>query len=335
MGSKRKKIEVIRADDIAYLDERAQAYLAEQDRFDANILSTGTGFFFKRQLEHVFATTLTANIPPPNAFRLFPIDSSVPEGAKSYTQRLMEPVGEATIISNFADDLPRVNVVRREERRGIRMLGDSYGYTVQDIMAARFAGEPLDTTLGMAAREAIERKHNRLCWFGDAEAGLWGVLRHPYIPRYIFSEPLSENASSADALIAEVNAMLNGVNSLTKTTAQVDTLVLPPDEFAYIHSAPRSATTDTTIAEFLLAKNKWLKNIEQAWELDADENNDTALCLAYRKNEMSAKYVAPINFRQLPVERRNLEFVINNIGSSGGFYTPRPLEMVVGELTRP
>ena len=44
------------------------------------------------------------------------------------------------------------------------------------------------------------------------------------------------------------------------------------------------------------------------------------------------KYVAPLMFRQLPVERRNLEFVVNNIGQSGGFYTPKPLHMVKGNL---
>lgn len=330
----KSKIEVIRADDVQFIDERARLHLDGDMRFDSDVLSAGTGFFFRRQLEHIFAETLTAKIPPPNAFRLFPIDSSVPEGAKGYTQRIMEPVGEATIIANYADDLPRVNVVRREERRGIRMIGDSYGYSVQDIMAARFAGEPLDVTLGLAAREAIERKHNRLAWFGDEEAGLWGVLRHPYIPRFIFTEPIDKAATSSDEIIAQINQMLNGVNALTKTTAQVDTLVLPPDEYAYIHSTPRSANSDTTIADFILAKSPFLTRIEQAWELDQDQNDGKALALAYRRDISVVKYVAPITFRQLPVERRNLEFVVNNIGSSGGFYTPRPLEMVVGELVR-
>jgi hypothetical protein len=327
-----KTIEVISRMDEGYLDDQAEMYSA-QNRMDAGVLAAGTGYFFKRQLEHVFTETLTANLPVPNFSRFFPIDTSVREGAKGYTQRIMEPVGEAIIISNFGDDLPRVNVVRREERRSIKMLGDAYGYSVQDIMAARFAGEPLDTSLGLAAREAIERKHNRLCFWGDEENGLWGILRHPYIPRFIFSEQLSSAASSADAIIAQINAMVNGVNSLTKTTAQVDTVVLPPDEYAYIHSA-RITDTNITIAEFILKNSPFLKRFEQSWECDADENDGQALCFAYRKDPMSVKYVAPITFRQLPVERRNLEFVINNIGSSGGFYTPRPLEMVIGELLR-
>ena len=327
--NKQRVLEVIRQDDIDFIDHKASSM-----RMDAGILSTGTGYFFKRQLEHIFENTLEANIPEPNFSKFFPLDTSISEGAKAYTQRLMEPVGEAKIIGNFGDDLPRVNVVRREERRAIQMLGDSYGYSVQDIMAARFSGEPLDSDLGFAAREAIERKHNRLCWYGDLSAQLWGVLDHPYVPRSIFTEPLSAAATSSDAIINQVNAMINGVNSLTKTTAQVNRVGLPPAEYTYIHSA-RIPDTNITIAEFILKAHadKGLQFL-QAWELDADENDGQALAIAYRQDIASVKYVAPITFRQLPVERRNLEFVVNNLGSSGGFYPPRPLEMVVGELLR-
>ena len=326
--SRPKQNSVIRQDDLDYINQKAREL-----RQDASIMTTGTGYFFQRQLEYIFERTLKANIPAPNFSKFFPVDSSVGEGAKSYTQRLMEPVGEAKIISSYGDDLPRVNVVRREKRRAIQMLGDSYGYSVQDIMAARFAGEPLDTQLGMAAREAIERKHNRLCWYGDQSAQLWGVLDHPYIPRFIFSQSLNED-STADEIIGQLNAMINGVNTLTKTTGQVNRVGLPPDEYTYIHSA-RIPDTNITIAEFVLKahQDKDLQFL-QSWELDADENDGQALAIAYRQDEASVKYVAPVPFRQLPVERRNLEFVINNIASSGGFYTPRPLEMVIGELLR-
>jgi hypothetical protein len=327
---------LVRQDDIAWLDNEVKHRFASRgQRSDSDILSSGTGYFFQRQLNHIYAETLQADVAPPNFMKCFSIDTSVPEGAKSYTQRLQEPVGEATIIANFANDLPRVNTTRKEETRGIKYIGDSYSYSVQDIMAARFAGEPLDRDLGVAAREAIERKHNLLCWFGDEEHDLWGVLRHPYIPQYNFTEPISDAASSADAIIDELNAMINGVNSLTEQNAQVDTLVLPPDEYAYIFSTPRSATTDTTIGEFLLMNNAFLKNggsIKQAWELKAELNGGQARCLAYRNDPRNVKYVAPLVFRQLPVERRNLEFVINNIGQSGGFYTPKPLHMVKGNL---
>lgn len=328
--------QIIDAADIEFIDRAVKLRLEAQGggsrRFDADVTEVGNGYFFKRQLEFIYAETLEADIPAPNALRMFPIDSQPREGAKSYTQRIYEPVGTAQIISNFADDLPRVNVVKREETRGLKYLGDSYGYTVQDIMAARFAGEPLDTTLGASAREAIERKHNRLCWYGEADAQLWGVLRHPYIPRYIFDEEIGASATDADSIINQVNNFLNVVDDVTKTVAKVDTVGFPPAEYNYLHQT-RIPDTMSSIADFILKAHPGL-TIEKCWELDADLNNGTALAIAYRKSAQNAKYVAPTVFRQLPVERKNLEFIINNLAVSGGFYSPKPLHLCVGELVR-
>ena len=117
--SNRSKIKVIKNDDIQFIDEHARQH-------NDGVLTTSNGLYFKRQLEFVFAETLQASIPAPNAFRFFPISAEVGEGFKEYTQRLMEPVGEAVIISNFADDLPRVNMAMKEITMAIKMLGDAY-----------------------------------------------------------------------------------------------------------------------------------------------------------------------------------------------------------------
>lgn len=317
---------VLHTDHMEWLDVQTA-----QRRADAGILTQASGLFFKRQLEYQFSEVLKADIPAPNAFRFFPISTEVGEGHKEYTQKMMQPVGEAIIVSNYADDLPRVNVAMREITYPIKMIGDSYGYSVDDIAHAQVAGLSLDPTLAMAAREAIERKHNKLCWWGDPETGIPGLLNHAYIPRFIFANALAAGATPAD-VVDEVNAFINSVNSLTKTTANVDTLLLPPDEYAWIMSTPRSTTSDTTIGQYLIMNNPFLQRIEQAWELAPELNGGKRLAVAYRANSQNVKYVAPVDFRALPVERRNLEFVINCIGKSGGFYTPRPLQMVIGEL---
>ena len=329
-------IKLINDGDIQFVDTTVKNHLAANKgrrgaRADA--LEPGSGYFFARELEYIYAETLKADIPEPNFSKLFDIDSSPREGQKSYTQRLYEPTGKADIISNMADDLPRVNVVKREETRDIHYMGDSYGYSVQDIMAAQFAGDPLDATLGEAAREAIERGHNDLCFFGSPEHKIWGVLRHPYIPRYLFSEQIGAGATDVDAIIDQINAMINAPNRITKTVAVVDQLALPPAEFDFIHQT-RIPDTMSTIAEFINKAHPGL-TMHKCWELDAELNDGVALAIAYRKSPTNAKYVAPTVFRQLPVERRNLEFVTNCVGVSGGFYSPKPLHICVGELVRP
>jgi hypothetical protein len=325
MSTKNKRRVVIDRADVEFIDQ----YQSSQ-RSD-NLTAVGGGLFFKRQLEHIFSATIMADLPMPNALAMFDRDTEVGEGATEYTQRMMEPTGEAVIITNYADDLPEVNVVLREETRKIKHIGASYGYSVADILSAQMAGMSLDSTLGMSVREAIERKHNSLLWWGEPSAGIWGVLRHPNIPRIAFVNPFN-STSTPDDIIAEVNAFINSVNSLNKTTAFVDTVGLPTDAYTYIHNTPRSATSDTTIAEFLLSKNPFLKKFVQVWELDASLNDNQALIIGYRKSPMVIKYVAPIIFRQEPVQRKNLYFSVPCMASNGGIYAPKPLEIVIGEI---
>ena len=328
--SKPKKIEVIRADDVQFIDSHASTHSMRGD----SAFSVSTGMFFKSQLEYTFTQALTATIPKPNALSLFSINTEVNEGATTYKQRMYEPTGEAVIISNFASDLPRVNVTQSEASANLKYIGDSYSYSMEDIMAARFAGEPLDTTLGVAAREISENKHNKMAWWGDRSHNIRGVLTHDFIPRYLNAVPFDATAASADAIITELIAILNASSKLTKTAAKADTLILDPDAYSYIMHAPRSATSDTSIGEYLLTKFKDRGlQVFEAWELGKEFNNGKALGVAYRRAlSISQSYVASLLFRQEPVRRVNLEFVVDCLGKSGGFYAPRPLEIIVFEL---
>lgn len=309
------------------------AWLDNQVRSDRGILEPRTGLFFKNKLEYTMRRALSMNLPAPNLFRYFMINDEVAEGATSYSQEIQEAVGRAIVISDYGADLPRVNVTKSKVSRGIVDIGDAYSYTYKQIKAAQFAGEPLDTTLGGAAREVTERKHNELGWWGDDEHDLFGVLNHPHIPRYLFGAPLLDG-TTPKVIMNMLNAYLDSVNTLTETAAQADTLLLPPDEYMYIKNTMIGDGSEKTILEWLLSKREELRTVGQCWELAPKYNNGQALCVAFRNNELVATYVAPQMFRQMPVQRNNLEWVVDCVGTSGGFYSRRPLEMVIGELKR-
>lgn len=300
---------------------------------DADVYAAGSGYFFKKELQHTFRRALEAKIPAPNAMMLFDTASEIQKGADSYVQRIEEPLGEAIIIANFAMDLPRVNVTQREEVKQIQWLGASYGYSVKDIAAARYANKPLNRTLGITARKIIERKHNRLAWFGDYEHNLDGILNNDDIPRVIMVNAIDSNSTPA-TIEDELMTVLNTTRTLTKTTSKITDLGLPPAEYAYIHSTSRSQDNNTTIAQFLLMANSWLERIHEVWELDADENGGTALALGWDRDSDGLRYEMVEQFSQLPVERNGLEFEVNTLGISGGANVRRPLEAFVAELVR-
>ena len=82
----------------------------------------------------------------------------------------------AKIISNYATDLPRADVKGKPTTAIIKSLGDSYGYSIQEMRASAMAGKSLDARKAESARYQIDYLNNKIAWNGDAETGLRGVL---------------------------------------------------------------------------------------------------------------------------------------------------------------
>jgi len=123
------------------------------DQQDLNVitasgkLDANESIYFARQLEQIRAKAYDVKKVPLNALAFMPVDTSINPGAESITYRQYDGVGMAKIISNYADDLPRSDVVGKEFTSPVRGVGASYGYTIQDIRAAQFTGSSLTNKL--------------------------------------------------------------------------------------------------------------------------------------------------------------------------------------------
>lgn len=236
------------------------------DQMDADLYRSVTradaneSAFFARQLEHVRAKTYDVKRPDLSAWMLFPIDTSVGSGAKTITYRQYDQVGSARVISAYADDLPRSDILAKEFTSNVRSIGNSYGYDVQEIRYAMQAGVALDSKKAAAARRASDQTVNSVAWFGDADHGLPGFLTNANIPGYTI--PADGTGSSklfstktADQIIRDMNGIVNQVRIQTKGVHRANQLWMPIAQHAYIASTPRSSTSDTTILEFFLRVN--------------------------------------------------------------------------------
>ena len=65
--------------------------------------------------------------PEFTALTLFPVTHEVPEGAETVTYYSYDKTGMAKIISNYATDLPRVDVKGEPTTVPVKSIGDSYG----------------------------------------------------------------------------------------------------------------------------------------------------------------------------------------------------------------
>lgn len=273
--------------------------------------------FFARELDYIKSKSYDKVYPEFTALNHFPITHEVPEGAETTTYYSYEKTGYADIISNYATDLPRADVKGEPTTAMIKSIGDSYGYSVQDMRASRMAGKSLDTRRAEAARYAAERKVNEIAFAGDKKNKLMGMLSTENdIPLYTLSDTEGKTSwkeKSAYEILDDINGMFGYQAQITQDVERADTLVLPPDVFIDI-STRQIPNTGYTVKKFLMENAPYLKEIYSAPELSAANaaTNPYGVNVAMLYTNSAEKFSLeiPMPFYQYPLQIRNLETII-------------------------
>jgi len=299
-------------------------------------LDAGESAFFARELESVKAQVYNVLYPEYTATRLIPVDSSAGAGAETITYRSFDRVGMAKIISNYADDLPRSDVFGKEFTINVKTIGGSFGYNIMEVRNASKAGRPLQQMKATATRQSNEQKVNNLAWFGDPDSGLLGMLSQGHgIPTATAGTAWA--SATVDEIIDDLNSLINDPIDNTNGVEKPDTILLPFAQFTLISTTQKSTASDTTILEFFL-KNQPGVTVEPIPELKAvaplpsGGAGPSDVAFAYTKRADKLTLEIPSAFEMLPVQERNLEFVVNTMSRIAGvqFYYPLSANILEG-----
>ena len=273
--------------------------------------------FFARELSYVRSRVLEVQKAPLNAFSVFPVQTDVPAGAATAEQKVYDAIGVAKIISNYADDLPRADVLGQTQSVKVYTVGNSYGYNVVEVENAQFAGVNLDVYRARAARRAIDQRINTLAWKGDAAHGIIGFLYNPNMTAVTLpGDGTSSSTKLKDKtpaqIIRDVNAVINAVETATAGGEVADTVLLSTAAYDHIAGTPRSDYSDLTILGFLKESHPGVRFMKVS-ELNGAGASNADLLIAGRFDPDMVRLEIPERFRQLPVEKRNLEYVVDCI----------------------
>lgn len=299
--------------------------------------------FFARELDYIKAETYDAIYPEFTANSLFPISNEVDPGAQSVTFYSYDKSGFAKIIQNYATDLPRVDVKGVPTTAHIFGIGDSFGYSVDEMRASRYARKSLDIRKGESARYAIERELNRVAWAGDEKTGLVGVLSDGNnVPVFTLSTAAGKSSTkwvdkTPAEILKDIAAMQAYTAALTKSVERPDTLAIPTDAYLYIANTPRSDDSDKSILSWVLENSPRLKNIVEAPELNADSgispyakgDNPQGVGFMFTKDPKKFTIENPLPFYQHPVQPKGLEFEIPCEAKTAGALIYYPLSMLI------
>lgn len=306
-------------------------------------LDAADSAFFARELEALKSRVWERQYPPFSAWEFFPLSTEIDPGAEVIIWQEMDRIGFAKVIASYASDLPRVDIYGQENSSSIRTVGDSYGFSKQDIRAARFAGRPLDSRKADAARLAAEFRANEIAWFGDRKNGLKGVLEtanaNLVVAGTAAASPNGTAWSSAsgktpEEILDDLHNLYQASRTASNDIERVDTILLPPDPYGYINQKARSANSDTTILKFFLGNHPGV-NVTTATELTSvpaaslpsGGASAANVAMAYNRSPEKLTHEIPMMFTQHEQQLQGLEHVIPCELRTGGVIVYRPVSI--------
>lgn len=240
--------------------------LRNQFRADSGF-SAGLGMFNPRDLTHRMRRVLEEKLRPLSADRIFPIDREVPPGALNYEQSRIYGSGQAQVYrGGLGEDVGTVSLGQTSFTQPIVWLISRFQVDFLEALRANQTGIDTQARKMARARRVMAEKRNLWAWEGGQSYGLYGMLNHPYIDTAV-SQVAYNGDSAPDDIIDDFNFWASYSHRESGTASRPDTVVMAPDTYTYLATTPRSATSDTTILEFLQKGNRHITNWEEAPEL--------------------------------------------------------------------
>lgn len=301
------------------LNQDAAAAVDFMKRTGSNVREDA-GLWIARQLEYVrtrgYEEPQIVN-PLVNAI---PRSSDIPEWAETFTYPVYDEVGIAKIIANYADDLPRVDIAATEVTAKIQPVGVSYGYNTQELTVSNAMGSNLPTRKAVVARKATDRKIEDLTMVGEARHGVTGIVNHPNIGVTVLptSTAWSAVATTADAIMADVNALMNALALQSSGVHMATHFFMPLTAYTAMNSKRNTTTGYTALT---MAREAY----PSVTFVGVPQLEATKQVIVGEFTSTNIESIVPQPFKQLPAQERNLEFVIPCTARAGGVSVYQPL----------
>ncbi len=301
----------------------------ENERFDA-----GETAIIALQLEHMFSKVYDRKYPEYKARQLVPTSSEAHNGAETWAYEFWDMVGMAKIISDWADDLPRVSAFAQKFTGRFISMGAAYDYDLQELRASALSGNNLQMRKAMMARRAHESKHDAVFAFGDPETNSPGFVNNANVP--VISAGITGDwlgAATPQQILEDLRILERSGPANTFDVFSFDTLVLPIAEFQKVAGTELSVDNNSTVLEQFMRTSPYIRNVESWHKLDTANTAGTGpRMIMYKRDPDVLELVESQSFEQLPPQVKNLSWVVNTHSRIGGVKIVFPLGMSYSDI---
>lgn len=314
---------------------------------------TDDGFttFLSRELEATaikILQTPLANLPLIGG-AVLPINTSIPDGAESFTYVVEDGNGQARWEDDYASgNLPNVDVVAEEFQQPIREFGDHWQISRREMRASAFAGRgDLGQKKAARALRAMNEFAEYVGMFGDTTRGLQGFATHNNVP---IVAPVFDGAGDAswltkegDLIQADIVNMQQQVIDVTNGSRSLSRIMVPLNIWTswnrpyQVTGATNIAINSKSIREFIVDANPDIQfgsllrlqsTKSAAPPLTPDAPTTLQLAsdriVAYTNTDEVLEFVQPMAPRFYPPQWYELRMKTPGTSTTGGtvFYEP-------------
>ena len=300
------------------LDSWGEYGETRQARYDDVTLST----FVENELKDIVPQMYDRLFPELDARTHIPLGVNINPAAMAWAYDSMDKRGQAEFLGANAKDVPRADVSKKRLTFPIRTMVIGYGWTIEEIEAARFAGQSLDSAKADAARRAIAELEHTVLLLGDVNHNLPGFLTNPATPRIAVATGDWLGAGTADSILADLNSVGDAIWVLSERVHRPNTIILPLFHFRRVMTL-RIPDTNITVAAFFLQTNGFVRELMSLPELETLSPTGGPTMFVYQKDPSILSGIVPLAFQQMQPQVEGFEVVVparEKIGGSVWFY---------------
>ena len=295
--------------------------------------AAGVMGFLQSNLAYVEQQLFQTNYTQPlyqNAFAPGAIDTSA-GWARTVEVYSVDMVGMGKFLSGNALDIPIADIGFARGVSPIESAGIGYRYTYEELMEAQYAsqngsvvpGQALDASRAMVCRQAFEQHIDIVALTGDTNKGWEGLFNNSNVPTSNAIDGAGGESTwedkTADEILFDINDAIGDVYAQTKNVDMPGTLALPSSSFMYIAGKRLGTVNDTTILEFIRAKNAYTASTGQPLEIvpflhleDMGSGSSKRMCV-YKKDPIKQKMHVPIPLQFLAPQLKGYEYQVPGI----------------------
>ena len=287
----------------------------------SDIRNDEVGLFLARELETILSRSFEVEYADIKYSQVLPISTEVASGSDSYTYRIFDAQG-----SN-EDDCRQGQVIflaltscGRKSPCLFAALGRVlHIQSKRRGLLLRCPGMNLEQRRANAVRRAYEEKVQDVAFFGDAPSGMKGLVNSDQVDKIVPNKWFDGASTTTDEMLEILNEAPTRIVNGSNQKETPNTMLVPYDVYRIISTTARSTTSDTTVMEFFLRTNPFIRSIEPINELAASKSvlaKDRIIC--YDRSPEKLQLHIPQTLEFLPPVRTGLEFTVASHARIGG-----------------